>query len=60
MASGPLVFVATSGTNNRDLHMVFPLAGHEVEAIGEIFFNDEAVGPLDAGGAPISGSRFFS
>ena len=55
MASGPLVFVATSGTDNGNLHMVIPLAGHEVEAVGEIFFTDEAIGPLDAGGNVISG-----
>jgi hypothetical protein len=61
-ASGPIVFIATadsgpdelgstqSGTN-RFLHMVIALAGHEVEAIGDIYFDDAIVPLNDAGWA---------
>lgn len=41
--SGPLVYVASNDNNgikNRILHMVVPLAGHEIEAIDEVYFND--------------------
>jgi hypothetical protein len=39
MVSGPLVFAAGSSDNNT-LHLVVALAGHEVEEIGDIYFND--------------------
>ncbi len=40
MVSGPLAFVAASGTNNKYLHLIIPLAGHEVDGIGTVYFND--------------------
>ena len=40
MVSGPLVFAASNGDGNEFLHMVIPLAGHEVEEIGDIYLND--------------------
>jgi hypothetical protein len=39
MVSGPLVFAASSA-DNTTLHIVVALAGHEVEEIGDIYFND--------------------
>ncbi len=52
--SGPLVFThsrpVTPGDAKLDvLHWVIVLAAHEVEAIGDIIFNDEVV-PLDGNG----------
>lgn len=58
--SGPLVYVttkdsgpdidgATQNGKNKFLHMVIPLAGHEVHEIGDIYFNDTLV-PLDGNG----------
>lgn len=58
--SGPLAFVATTDTGfsnqggttngtNKFLHMVIPLAGHEVEEIGTVYLNDVAL-TLDADG----------
>ncbi len=49
--SGPLVFTHSRPVNAGDakldmLHWVIVLAAHEVEAIGDIYFNDEVV-PLD-------------
>jgi hypothetical protein len=47
--SGPLVYVATASEgqapasppkDNKMLYMVIPLAGHEVEEIPEVYFND--------------------
>jgi len=40
-ASGVVVYISTTGTKNEYLHMVIALAGHEVEGIGDIYFNDE-------------------
>lgn len=47
--SGPLVYIESTGGLNQYLHFVVPLAGHEVDAIGDIYFEDELV-PLDANG----------
>ncbi|MBP3958332.1 hypothetical protein J8F10_24045 [Gemmata sp. G18] len=65
--SGPLVFAHTArGINflgdavdrdNAFLHLVIPLAGHEVDSIGDIYLNDEVV-PLDGNGWASSGSYF--
>jgi len=45
--SGPIVFMSTTGynseTDNRFLWISVALAGHEVEAIGDVFFSDEVV-----------------
>lgn len=40
LVSGPLAFAATNGTNNQSLHIVVPLAGHECEEIGTVYFDD--------------------
>lgn len=54
--SGAILFMATSsetGTqNNKFLHMVIALAGHEVEEIGDVYFGDELI-PLNGNGVPI-------
>jgi hypothetical protein len=44
VVSGPLVFAAVAGEGNSKLHLVIPLAGHEIDAVEEIYFNDQALG----------------
>jgi len=39
--SGVIVYISTTGTKNEYLHLVVALAGHEVEEIGDVYFNDE-------------------
>ena len=39
--SGVIVYLSTTGTKNEYLHIVVALAGHQVEEIGDIYFNDE-------------------
>ncbi len=41
--SGTVVFLATSGAKNEFLHIVVTLAGHEVEEIGDVYFNEDLV-----------------
>jgi hypothetical protein len=41
--SGTIVYLSTTGTKNEYLHIVLTLAGHEIEAIDEVYFNDELV-----------------
>jgi hypothetical protein len=39
--SGVIVYLSTTGTKNEYLHIVVALAGHQVEEIGDVYFNDE-------------------
>lgn len=52
VVSGPLVFAGVTGDSNETLHLVIPLAGHEIDAIEEIYFNDQALGISLTAGAP--------
>ena len=51
--SGVLVYISTTGTKNEFLHLVIALAGHEVEEIGDVYFNDELA--LTGAGSAASG-----
>lgn len=46
---GVITYMESTGANNRFLHMIVVLAGHEVNAIGDIYINDEVV-TLDGSG----------
>jgi hypothetical protein len=46
---GTVTYYETTGENNLYLHQIIVLAGHEVDAIGDIYINDE-VATLDANG----------
>ena len=46
---GTVTYYETTGADNRYLHQIIVLAGHEVDAIGDIYVNDEVV-TLDANG----------
>jgi hypothetical protein len=41
--SGTIVYLSTTGSKNEWLHIVVTLAGHEIEEIEEVYFNDELV-----------------
>ena len=41
--SGTIVYLSTTGTTNQYLHIIVTLAGHEIQAIDEVYFNDELV-----------------
>lgn len=47
--SGVMYPAGTSGTKNEYLHVLLLVAGHEVEELGDLYFNDELVG-LDGSG----------
>jgi len=40
---GVITYYETTGANNKYLHQILVLAGHEVEAINDIYLNDEVV-----------------
>ncbi len=58
--SGPLVYVTTT-QDNKMLHLVIALAGHEIESIDDIIMNDTIIRDheLDGSGNVI-GSGFYS
>lgn len=58
MVSGPLIYAEVGGTGNRYLHMVIPLAPHECEAIGDVYFNDTLIpaSALDGSGNVTTGN----
>ncbi|MGG2383044.1 hypothetical protein, partial [Salmonella enterica] len=39
--SGPLVYAVSEGSDNKFLHRVVPLAGHEIDAFEKVYFNDD-------------------
>lgn len=47
--------LAWKGSKNGKFYLVVVLAGHQVAKIGDIFFNDERVGTLDANGDVTTG-----
>jgi hypothetical protein len=46
---GAITYYETTGADNKFLHQIIALAGHEVDAIGDIYLNDEVV-TLDGSG----------
>ena len=46
---GTITYMESNGTNNEYLHQIICLAGHEVNSIGQIYINDQAV-TLDGSG----------
>jgi len=54
---GAIVFDDTTGTNNKFLHRVIAVAGHEIESFDEIYINDDLV-TLDGSGNVTSPSRY--
>ncbi len=47
LVSGNIVFMHVTGAKNQYLHLVVVVAGHEVEELGDIYFNDELI-PISA------------
>ena len=43
MVSGPLTYAQVSGANNKYLHQVVALAGHELTQISKIFLDDKSI-----------------
>jgi hypothetical protein len=41
--AGAIVYLSTTGTKNEFLHMVLAVAGHEVEELGDVYFNEDLV-----------------
>jgi hypothetical protein len=56
--SGPIIYAASEGVQNENLHLVIPVAGHACEGWGAVFLNDLIITPADlqpGGNAVVSG-----
>ena len=51
--SGPITFATSSGGGNEYWHMILPLAGHECEAIGDVWFDDDVIASADLNGSGV-------
>jgi hypothetical protein len=51
---GPYVFIHSSGANNDILHLIIPLASHEINAVEQVFFGSEAI-TYDGGTGEVGG-----
>lgn len=47
---GTLVYACTSGPYSEFLHLVIAIAGHEIDAIEEVYLGEDALGTLDGSG----------
>ena len=54
--SGPIVYAESTGAKKEFLHLVIALAGHEIDAVEEIWFGDTLLPTLDGSGFVPSGS----
>ena len=59
VVGGALVYVASTGSKKEFLHLVVAIAGHSLESIDDIYFNDESIGALDINGDVQVGSKYF-
>lgn len=53
--SGPIAFAESTGAANSRLHLVIPLCEGEVDAITEVFVDEDPVGAVDANGWATTG-----
>lgn len=56
--SGPMVYVASSGSNKQFLHIVIALGGHVFDGLETVYFGDEALPDPDGAGFVQSGSFY--
>lgn len=56
--SGPLIFATSSGAQNAYIHLIVPLAGHEVAGIDSVYMNDDEIptSALDGSGNVTTGT----
>lgn len=52
--SGPMVFIHSNGSKNKNLYIIFPLAAGEIDGVEELYLDDELV-ELDETGAATNG-----
>ena len=57
LVSGPIAFVGTANTDNKDLYYAIALAGHEVNDITDMHFDDVVIPDSEIGGGSSSGGN---
>lgn len=60
-AGGPTIaFAGVSGAQNQYLHLVIPLAAHRIDAIEDVYFDNESLGALDNSASCSGGGGFVT
>ncbi len=57
LVSGPLAWINTAGVDNRDLHMVIPLAGHVCTSIGDVWLDQDVIANSEINGGAAGGGE---
>lgn len=56
---GTIVYHRTHGANRESVSHVITLAGHEITAVDDVWFNDASIAPWPGTGAVTTGSPYF-
>ena len=56
--AGARIYDEATGVNNKSLHRILAVAGHEIESFDELYVNDELV-TLDSGGNVTSPAKYI-
>ena len=51
VVSGPIIFATSSGSDGEYMHVIVPLAGHEVAGIDDVWINEDRVTNADLDGS---------
>lgn len=57
---GTILFAFVTGPNNEYLNLGIEVAGHEIDAIEDVYFNDESLGALDGSSTTSGGGGFVT
>ena len=53
--SGAIIYMESTGSDNKFLHVIVQLASHEIDGVEEVYFNDQIIGERDEQGNVITG-----
>lgn len=56
--SGPILYAASSGPDQQNLHLVVALAGHEVQAVDSIWIEDTGIPVSSLVGGTVTGGKY--
>lgn len=56
LISGAVPYGQVTGADKEYMHLVIALAGHEIHSTGDVWFDDQLVGPRDGSGNVTSGT----
>lgn len=58
VAADTIAYICQHGAQRQYVTFVLPIAGHQIESIDDIWFNDQSIGALDGDGYVTAGAYF--